>query len=245
MLKAEYAAREVLMGTHPETFYITDHYRCYPWVLVRLSNVKLDPRVDAYIAKAAGFAKPILTHLTKLIHNTCPTVEETMKWSFPHFTYKGPGEREPRILCSMASFKQHCAFGFWYTGGGTITGQPKPAEGMGQYGKITNLADLPKDKELIRQIKEAVKLHDSGIKPAARPRPTEKKELEIPDYFTAALKKNKKALATFQQFSYSNKKEYVDWVTEAKTEETRKSRLETAVEWMSEGKVRNWKYVKK
>lgn len=125
----------------------------------------MDPRVDAYIAKSAGFAKPILSHLRKLIHDTCPTVEETMKWSFPHFIYKSPGDRSPRILCSMASFKEHCAFGFWYA---AISGQPKPAEGMGQYGKITSLADLPKDKELIKQIKEAVKLHDSGIKPAAR-----------------------------------------------------------------------------
>lgn len=204
-----------------------------------------DPRVDAYIAKSADFAKPILTHLRKLIHDNCPTVEETMKWSFPHFTYKSPGERNPRVLCSMASFKQHCAFGFWYADGGAMSGDPKPAEGMGQYGKIASLADLPKDKDLIKQIKSAVKLHDAGIKPAERPRKTEKKELVVPDYFTAALRKNKKALATFEQFSYTNKKEYVDWVTEAKSEETRKKRLETSVEWMSEGKVRQWKYLKK
>jgi hypothetical protein len=204
-----------------------------------------DPRVDAYIAKSADFAKPILSHLRKLIHDNCPTVEETMKWSFPHFTYKSPGARASRVLCSMASFKQHCAFGFWYTGGGTLSGEPKPAEGMGSYGKITNPADLPKDKELIRQIKEAVKLHDSGVKPAARPRPTEKKELQIPDYFVAALKKSKKAMATFEQFNYSNKKDYVEWITEAKSDDTRKKRLGTAVEWMSEGKSRNWKYERK
>jgi hypothetical protein len=204
-----------------------------------------DPRVDAYIAKSAEFAKPILIHIRELIHENCPTVEETMKWTFPHFMYKGAGKRDSRVLCSMASFKQHCAFGFWYTGGGTMSGEPKPAEGMGSYGKIASLADLPKDKALIGQIKAAVKLHDSGIKPAARTRSTDKKELEIPDYFIAALKKNKKALATFEQFNYSNKKDYVDWVTEAKTDETRKKRLETAVEWMSEGKPRNWKYMKK
>lgn len=204
-----------------------------------------DPRVDNYIAKAAGFAKPILIHLRELIHDTCPLVEETMKWSFPHFMYRGPGERNARVLCSMASFKQHCAFGFWYTSGGTLSGEPKPTEGMGQYGKIASLADLPSDRELVKQIKSAIKLHDSGVKPAARPRSTEKKELEIPGYFMAALKKNKKALATFEQFNYSNRKEYVEWVTEAKTDETRKKRLETAIGWMSEGKVRNWKYVKK
>lgn len=199
-----------------------------------------DPRVDAYIAKSADFAKPILTHIRKLIHDTCPAVEETIKWSFPHFMYKAAGERNPRVLCSMASFKQHCALGFWY-----MSGDEKPAEGMGHFGKITSLADLPKDKELIKRIKEAVKIHDAGVKPAPRTRSTEKKELVIPDYFTAALKKNKKASKTFEQFSYTNKKEYVEWVREAKTEETRKSRLVTAVDWMSEGKTRNWKYVRK
>lgn len=205
-----------------------------------------DPRVDAYIAKSADFARPILIRLRDLIHKNCPAVEETMKWSFPHFMYTSASDRKSRVLCSMASFKQHCAFGFWYKGGWVMSDESKPAsEGMGQYGKITSLRDLPKDKDLVKQIKDAVKLHDSGIKPAARARPTQKKELEIPDYFIAALKKNKKALATFEGFNYSNKKEYVEWVTEAKTEETRKKRLETAVEWMSEGKVRNWKYVKK
>ncbi len=205
-----------------------------------------DPRVDAYVAKSADFAKPILSHLRTLIHENCPTAEETMKWSFPHFMYKSAGDGKSRVLCSMASFKQHCAFGFWYSGGWIMSDESKPSsEGMGQYGKITSLADLPKDKALIKQIKAAVKLHDSGIKPAARTRSTDKKELEIPDYFIAALKKNKKALATFEQFNYSNKKEYVDWVTEAKTDETRKRRLETSVEWMSEGKARNWKYQKK
>jgi len=204
-----------------------------------------DPRVDAYIAKSADFAKPILTRLRSLIHGTCPSVEETMKWSFPHFMYKSPIEKNARVLCSMASFKQHCAFGFWYGDGGTRSGDTKTSEGMGQYGKITSLADLPSDKSLVKQIKDAVKLHDLGIKPAPRPRSAVKRELVVPDYLTAALKKNKKALATFDQFNYSNKKEYVEWITEAKTEETRKTRLQTAVEWMSEGKARNWKYAKK
>jgi len=204
---------------------------------------KKDPRVDAYIAKSAEFAKPILTHLRKLIHEACPTVEETTKWSFPHFMYKSPTERTARILCSMASFKQHCAFGFWYAeGDSSHEAQTGPA--MGQYGRITSVADLPKEKVLVQQIKEAVRVHDAGVKPRPAARSTEKKELEIPDYFTAALKKNKKALATFEQFNYSNKKEYVEWITEAKTEETRKKRLDTAIEWMSEGKPRNWKYMK-
>jgi uncharacterized protein YdeI (YjbR/CyaY-like superfamily) len=198
-----------------------------------------DPRVDAYLARSADFAKPILTHLRKLIHDHCPSVEETMKWSFPHFTYKGPADRIPRILCSMASFKQHCAFGFWYA-----AGESANREAMGQYGRITSLADLPKEKDLVRQIKQAIKVHDGGVKPRTPKRPRETKELEVPDYLMAALKKNKKALATFQGFNYSNKKEYVEWLTEAETDATRKKRLETAIEWMSEGKLRNWKYLK-
>ena len=206
---------------------------------------KKDPRVDAYIGKAADFAKPILTHLRKVIHATCPTVEETIKWGFPHFEYKGPADRAARVLCSMASFKQHCAFGFWYTAGGPMAGDSKAGEAMGQFGRITSLADLPKEKELVKQIKEAIKVHDGGVKPRTPKRTTEKKELETPDYFLAALKKNKKALATFEQFNYSNKKEYLEWITEAKTDETRKNRLDTAVEWMTEGKSRNWKYQKK
>lgn len=205
-----------------------------------------DARVDAYIAKSADFAKPVLSHLRKLIHDTCPTVEETMKWSFPHFMYTSASDRKSRVLCSMASFRQHCAFGFWYAGGWVMSDDTKPSsEGMGQFGKITSLSDLPRDKLLIKQIKHAVNVHDAGIKPPVRKRSTEKKELEIPDYFNAALRKNKKARATFEAFNYSNKKEYVEWVNEAKTEETRKSRLAIAIEWMSEGKVRNWKYVKK
>jgi hypothetical protein len=206
---------------------------------------KKDPRVDAYIAKSADFAKPILNHLRKLIHDTSPTVQETIKWSFPHFEHKGPADRSPRVLCSMASFKQHCAFGFWYADGGPMGGNRQAGEAMGQYGRITSLADLPKDKELVKQIKDAIKLHDAGVKPRAVARTTEKKELEIPGYFLTALKRNKKALATFEQFSYSNKKDYLDWIIEAKTDETRKKRLETAIEWMSEGKSRNWKYMKK
>jgi uncharacterized protein YdeI (YjbR/CyaY-like superfamily) len=205
-----------------------------------------DPRVDAYIAKSADFAKPILTHLRKLIHDNCPSVEETMKWSFPHFTYKAKADRSPRILCSMASFKQHCAFGFWYvemSDSASREAQSGPA--MGQYGRITALADLPKDKVLVQQIKDAIRVHDGGVKPRASARPAEKTELVIPGYFKAALKKNKKALATFEQFNYSNKKEYVEWITDAKSDETRKKRLETAIEWMSEGKSRNWKYMKK
>ena len=123
-------------------------------------------------AKSAEFAKPILIHLRELIHDNCPTVIETMKWSFPHFTYKGPADRTPRILCSMASFKQHCAFGFWYIDNTSVNQQAAPA--MGQYGRIASVADLPADKKLIKQIKDAIRVHDAGVKPRVAARPAEK-----------------------------------------------------------------------
>jgi len=204
---------------------------------------KEDPRVDAYIAKSADFAKPILNHLRKVVHAGCPDVEETLKWSFPHFTYKG-------ILCSMASFKSHCAFGFWkerllkekHEGLARIK-----KSAMGSFGRITTLSDLPEEKTLRRYVKAAAALNEQGVKVPARARPTPKgkQKLGVPDYFMSALRNSKKALATFEGFSPSNKREYVEWVTEAKGEETRKRRLETAVAWMGEGKVRNWKYVRK
>ncbi len=201
-----------------------------------------DKRIDAYITKAQPFAQPILKHLRKLVHQACPEVEETIKWSFASFDYKGP-------FCSMASFKQHAVFGFWKS---KLLKDPKGylgerfnqgGDAMGNLGRITNLDDLPPDNIIIDFIKQAKKLNDDGVKLPAKPK-KKKKELVIPDYFLGALKKNKKAFATFEEFSYSNKKEYVEWVTEAKTEETRIRRLETAVEWMAQGKVRNWKYVR-
>jgi uncharacterized protein YdeI (YjbR/CyaY-like superfamily) len=197
-----------------------------------------DKRVDLYIAKSGEFAEPILNHLRELVHKICPEVEETMKWSFPHFDYKG-------IMCSMAAFKQHCSFGFWKT---ALMKDAKKMldtrnEAMGSLGRITSLKDLPADKVIIGYIKEAMKLNDDDIK-VAKPKSTEKKELVIPKYFTDAIKKNKKALATFENFSYTNKKDYVEWITEAKIEETRNKRLMHAIEWMAEGKIRNWKYVK-
>src|SRR5437870_7073617 len=181
-----------------------------------------DARVDAYIERSADFAKPILIHLRELIHRTCPTVEETMKWRFPHFMYKGDRDRQPRILCSMASFKQHCAFGFWHA---EMRGSRDDRQAMGQFGRISSRSDLPKDKLLIRDIREAMRLHDSGVRPTPRANPPGERTLAVPDYLTAALKKNSKALATFEAFSYTNKKDYVDWLTEAKTEHTMSQRL--------------------
>lgn len=199
---------------------------------------KKDPRIDAYIAKSADFAKPVMIHLRKLIHAGCPEIEETLKWGMPAFMYKG-------ILCGFAAFKQHCTFGFWK--GSLIVGsnKGKTREAMGQFGRITNTRELPTNKILLGYIKEAMKLNDTGAKAPVKARPKEKKELVIPGYFMTAVRKNKKAAATFERFSYSNKKEYVEWITEAKTDETRTKRLATAIEWMSEGKIRNWKYVRK
>ncbi len=199
-----------------------------------------DARIDSYIARSADFAKPILTHIRRLVHAACPQVEETMKWSFPHFMYKG-------ILCSMAAFKHHCAFGFW-KGAWVLdkrAGAAKVAEAaMGQFGRLTAVSDLPHDEVLTGYVKEAARLNEAGIKLPAKSKPKEKKELVVPDYFMAALKKNKKALTTFEAFSYSHKKEYVEWITEAKAEDTRKNRLNIALAWMAAGKPRHWKYLK-
>lgn len=195
--------------------------------------------IDVYIAKSADFAKPILEHVRELIHNTCPDVEEKMKWSMPFFDYKG------EMMCHMASFKQHCAVGFWKA---SIMKDPVLREtaasetAMGHLGKITSLKDLPPDKKIISWIKEAMILNDNGIKLPPKAASKEKKEIVVPDYFAKALAKNKKANATFEAFAYSHKKEYIQWITEAKTEATRNKRMLQAIEMMTEGKSRHWKY---
>jgi uncharacterized protein YdeI (YjbR/CyaY-like superfamily) len=195
-----------------------------------------DPRIDAYIARSAEFAQPILAHLRDIVHEACPEVEETMKWSFPHFMYQG-------MLCSMASFKEHCAFGFW-KGAQIVDGSVDGA--MGQFGRITAISDLPSKKILTGYIKKAMQLNETGVKAPmrAKPKPAAKKAAAVPDDLARALKKNAKARATFEKFSPSHKREYIEWIVEAKREETRQRRLETAIEWMAEGKQRNWKYMK-
>ncbi len=198
-----------------------------------------DPRIDAYIEKSADFAKPILNHLRKLIHNACPQVEETMKWSFPHFDYKG------EMMCSMASFKQHCSFGFWKASlmkDPMLVETAKSEVAMGHLGRITSLKDLPSDKQLTAWIKEAMKLNDEGVK-VKKEKPVATKEISVPADLIAALKKNKKAFAIFEQFPPSHKKEYIQWIEEAKREETRKKRIEQTVEWVAENKQWNWKYM--
>ena len=202
---------------------------------------KKEKPIDIYIAKSADFAKPILMHIRELVHKACPDVEEKMKWSFPHFDYKG------EMMCSMAAFKQHAVFGFWKASlmkDPVLVENAKSEVAMGHLGRLTSLKDLPSDKKILAWVKEAIALTDKGIK-ITKPKSTEKKELIVPDYFTEALKKNKKAAATFEAFGYSNKKEYLQWITEAKTEATRNSRMATALEWMAEGKTRLWKYATK
>lgn len=198
--------------------------------------------IDAYIAKSADFAKPILEHLRELIHSTCPDVEEKMKWSMPFFDYKG------EMMCHMASFKQHCALGFWK---GSIMKDPALREtaasetAMGHAGKITSLKDLPSDKKIIAWIKEAMVLNENGIKLPPKPKAAATSEIKMPDYFSKALSKNKKAKTVFDAFTPGKRKEYIAWLTEAKTEDTRNKRMEMAIEWIAEGKSRNWKYEKR
>ena len=195
-----------------------------------------DPRIDAYIAKAADYAKPILTHLREVVHSACPNVEETMKWSAPHFMYEG-------MLCGMSSFKEHCAFGFWK--GSLIVDRDggKFDEAAGQFGRITKVKDLPSKATLSGYIKQAMRLNENGVKsPASATKKPAKPPVEIPGDLAAALKKNRKASATFEGFSPSHRREYVDWITEAKTDATRQRRLDSAIEWMAEGKSRHWKY---
>jgi hypothetical protein len=193
-----------------------------------------DPRVDAYIAKAADFAKPILIHMRKLVHETCPEVKESIKWGMPSFEYKG-------ILAGMAAFKEHATFGFWKHGLLGL-GSRKDLGAMGSFGKMTSVKDMPSDATVKKLIKEAMRLNDQGIKVEKPKRSTKKKELVVPKILLEALAKNEKAAETFNSFSYSKRKDYVEWINEAKTDATRDKRLATAIEWLAEGKSRMWKY---
>ncbi|MBN8884787.1 MAG: YdeI/OmpD-associated family protein [Rudaea sp.] len=194
-----------------------------------------DPRVDAYIAKSAEFARPILMHLRDTIHAGCPDAEEAIKWGMPAFLYSG------RILCGIAAFKQHCALGFW-GGRGLIGNEERRDDAMGQFGRIASLKDLPSKKVLIGYVKQAMKRGDERAAAGPKPKKPPKPAPPAPDDLVAALKKNKKAQAIFDAFSASCKREYIEWIVEAKREATRASRIDQAVEWMAEGKQRNWKY---
>jgi uncharacterized protein YdeI (YjbR/CyaY-like superfamily) len=206
-----------------------------------------NPRIDEYIAKAQPFAQPVLKHLREVVHKVSPDIEETIKWGMPTFEYKG-------IVCAMAGFKKHCAFIFFKS---SLLNDPgnylreranKGGEAMGNLGKITSLKDIPPDKILIDFIKQAMKFNDDGIKLPSGKKPAGKEvkmEIEVPDNFIKALNKNKDARKYFETASPSFKKEYMQWITEAKTEETRTKRINQAIEWIAEGKGRNWKYERK
>jgi uncharacterized protein YdeI (YjbR/CyaY-like superfamily) len=191
-----------------------------------------DPRIDAYIAKAPEFARPILEHIRETVHATCPECEETLKWSSPTFTYHG-------ILCGMAAFKEHAMFGFWKWQ--LVLGEEaKYRDGAGSYGKLTSVKDLPPKKELQSMIRKAMELNEKGVTQPRKSR--EKKAIAMPAVLRAALAKNTRAKTSYDAFSPSAKREYLEWIVDAKTDETRDRRVKQAVEWMAEGKQRNWKY---
>ena len=204
---------------------------------------QMDPKIDAYIAKAQPFAQPILERLRELMHKGCPGIEEATKWSHPFFLYRGT------IVAHMAAFKEHCAFGFWGEEIAAVLGEAGAVQkgAMGTLGRITSIKDLPADKAFLGWVREAAAFIDSGqhTSPIAARRKVvkaPKPEPKASPGFAAALKKNKKATAVFEAFSPSCKREYVDWIAEAKREETRDKRIAQAIEWIAEGKQRNWKY---
>jgi uncharacterized protein YdeI (YjbR/CyaY-like superfamily) len=196
---------------------------------------RTDPRIDAYIDGKAPFARPILQHLRAAVHRALPDVEETLRWSMPSFTY------QRQILCSMAAFKEHAVFGFWR--GKEVSGEQESASAMGQFGRLTSIADLPDDAALDEMIRKAAALIDSGTR-APRPVKHPKPELAMPDDLASALAASPAAQASYDAFPPSAKRDYVEWVLGAKQPATRAKRIAQAVEWMAEGKRRNWKYEK-
>jgi uncharacterized protein YdeI (YjbR/CyaY-like superfamily) len=198
-----------------------------------------DPRIDTYIAASAAFAQPILEHVRALVHKACPQVEESIKWGMPSFVYRG------KILCGMAAFKQHATLGFWQAPNIADADRSRSGEAMGQFGRLTAVGDLPGARELGRQVKQAMALIEAGVTRSPGKTARAKPPVVVPDDLAAALKRNAKARATYEGFPPSQQREYVEWIEEAKREQTRQSRLAQAVEWMAEGKSRNWKYMAK
>ncbi len=195
-----------------------------------------DPRIDAYIAKSAPFAQPLLEQLRAAVHQACPQVEETLKWGMPSFLHGGG------ILCMMAAFKQHVSFGFWKHA--LVMGEGVERDGMGSFGKMAAPKDLPPKKELIALIRKAMALNEQGAKaPATRKTASPKPLPEVPADLAAALRRDKAAATIFKAFPPGRQREYVEWITEARRDETRQCRLAQAVEWLAEGKPRNWKYM--
>lgn len=194
-----------------------------------------DARVDAYIARAPEFARPILKHLRAHVHGACPAAAETLKWGRPHFMYRG-------MLCGMSAFKQHCAFGFWQ-GSRVVAPPARPtAGGMGQFGRITKIADLPSPRALQALVRAAMALNEAGTPTPRRAKARPKPPVAVPADLARALKASAAARTTFAALSPSGRREYIEWLEEATREETRSRRLATALEWLSAGKGRNWKY---
>jgi hypothetical protein len=193
-----------------------------------------DPRIDAYIEKAQPFARPILKRIRKAVHTACPDATETLKWSMPAFEYKGP-------LVGMAAFKAHCALAFWKASLMTSIPADIGTDAMGEFGRLESLDDTPSEAALVKMVTEAAALNDAGVK-VERKKSAPKPPPKAPVSMRAALKMNKKAIAAWTAFPPSHQREYIQWITEAKTDETRTRRLETAVGWIAEGKARNWKY---
>ena len=190
-----------------------------------------DPRVDAYIEASAEFARPILRYLREIVHEGCPGAEEDIKWNFPVFVYEG-------MLANMAAHKQHCSFGFWKAS--LILDDAKAREGMGHFGKITSMEDLPEKEILLGYVRKAAELNEKGVKP--RKKATAKSEVEMPEDFASALEDVEGALDRFQGMSPSHRREYVEWITEAKRNDTRRRRIRKAVDQIASGKSLNWKY---
>jgi uncharacterized protein YdeI (YjbR/CyaY-like superfamily) len=194
----------------------------------------IDPRVDAYIARSQDFAKPILTRVREMVHDACPDVQETIKWGSPFFDYKG------QMMCAIAAFKQHCALIFWKAS--LIDGVPPNGDkSRGSFGRITSMKEVPSKKRFNGFIKAAMALNDAGIT-VKRPKAGSKPEAKVPKELASALAKNKKATAVFANFPRGQRREYCEWISEAKREETKTKRVAQAVEWIAEGKTRNWKY---
>ena len=191
-----------------------------------------DSRIDAYIARSAEFARPVLERLRAIVHETVPDVAETVKWGMPHFEHHG-------LLAGMAAFKQHCTFGFWK--GALVTGETGPKDAMGQLGRITSLRELPPKRVLQAWLKRAAALNEAGI-PAPRPRKHPRPPLETPPALATALARNARARRGFDALSPSHRREYVEWLVEAKTDATRERRLATALAQLADGKSLHWKY---
>lgn len=190
-----------------------------------------DPRIDAFIAKAQPFARPILTHLREVMHRACPGIAESIKWGRPAFLNEG------RILAVLGAFKAHASLTLWKMG----EAAGREEEGMGQFGKLTSLADLPEDAELIRIIQAAASVcAEAKPRPKKAPRP----DLPVPEELAAALAASPEAQAVWEGFAPSHRREYSEWVGEAKRPETRAQRVAQSVAWIAEGKQRNWKYQK-